>query len=303
MSSATIRIVPNIPRTLCVTFCCAFLSAQLSYRLRESTTAVMIEQDRAILSGNATLPEFQNRVLAPATFAAISRLSRGRLSDSQTWKATRLLTALVAFAAAYFCAWRLSGGDEGRTVAACALLLYAYAWTAMMHQWEHSSDFFDIAFICLAVFFAVQDRIAAIFAVAVVAAFNRESAAFAGLILGSQALTRSDIARSRIAWGLICTVASLAIVTGIRLWFSGHHTERQMLGIVVTVREWRWLLHPYGAGASGVAMFVPLGLILARQTQPWTATQRGLLIAAAAVAAIPLSSEASGSCVCFFRCT
>src|SRR5712691_2088740 len=84
-------------RTACLVFCCAFLSAQLSFRLRQSTTAEMIDNDRAVLAGRATLPEFQNRALAPATFVTIQKLSGGLLDDLQTWKAMRLFSALLAF--------------------------------------------------------------------------------------------------------------------------------------------------------------------------------------------------------------
>lgn len=279
-------IPPPVFRAVCIVFCCAFISAQLSFRLRQSTTVEMIENDRAILAGRATLPEFQNRILAPAAFAAVKTLSGGLLGDLQVWKAIRLLSALIAFAIVYMCAARLSGNSEGRALAACALLAYAYAWTAMMHQWELSSDFLDMAFIALMVFFSTLDRVAAVFMVAILAAFNRESAAFAGIILATQAWSRTDVSRNRIAWGALCTAAALILVDVIRWLLSGQHTQRQMLGLLVTVREWRWLLLPYGAGTSGIAMFLPLALLLKRQTHSWTPTQRGLVIAAAVVAAI-----------------
>ena len=282
----TAMISPASFRAVCIVFCCAFISAQLSFRLRQSTTIEMIENDRAILAGRATLPEFQNRILAPAAFAALTTITAGRLSDLQVWKTARLLWAVIAFAIVYVCAARLTGNREGRALAACALLAYAYAWTAMMHQWEVSFDFPDMAFIALMVFFSILDRLAAVFVVATLAAFNRESAAFGGIILAAQAWSRKDVSRNRIAWGALCTATSLILVDLIRWLVSGQHTQRQMLGLLVTIREWRWLLLPYGAGTSGLAMFLPLALLLKRQIEPWTPTQRGLLIAAAVVTAI-----------------
>jgi hypothetical protein len=268
---------------LFVVGCLAFLSAQLSYRLRAETAGVMIADAYRTLDGQPMLPEFQNRVLFPLLFKAARLASPASVDDLTLWKSLRVASAMMAFACSFWCALNLTR-SHARGLVVCVLLAYGYLWTIMSHQWEHYSDFFDVLFMALFVVCAVRQHLLLLPILSVAAACNRESAAFGGIVFACVALAEGGLRRralARVAWGIGCTLLALATIYQLRRILGGGPPPRQMIGLWHTLDHWRWFFLPFGSGPALVAMFAVPILLLKNVFPSLNSLQRGLLAAAA----------------------
>jgi hypothetical protein len=108
------------------------------------------------------------------------------------------------------------------------LLTYELVFT-FAQGWEHPTDFPDVALTGLWLWAAVAGRRWGVLAIAVAAAFNRESAAFAGVLwlvlYGFSGRWTPRI--PEVAFGILLSVASYATVLGIRWFFGGARSLTQ----------------------------------------------------------------------------
>lgn len=269
----------------------ALLSAQLSWRLRSDTMASTFQAELNILSGQSTLPEFQNRVLSPSLLLLARSVAPASMSDATLWHGLRTGQAAAAFLLIYLSAWRLSR-SRLRAALAMVMMTYAYVWTPMTLTAEHTSDFFDMMFVALAVWLVVEDRPVLLSVVAALGATNRESSAFAGVIWCAVWIVRDGGGwwqwRTWIP-GLAASGMAVAVVVGIRYFLSPDFQPEQRLGIFDTAEHWRWLFHPMGSGPMFLATLLPFWVALRALRRPWSAIQRGLFLSALGCAAVTLT--------------
>lgn len=159
-----------------------FVSGNLNARFRHLSESAGIE--RAILHSEPfiydgvarDIPPFRNRILVPLFMEASSRLVSG--TPQEHFIFWRLATAWAMFALFFY----LLRDGSAETVMLGASLLALVLVLSFGHPWEHASDFPDVAFHLGFCALAVARRRYALLVLALVAAGNRESAAFAGVI-------------------------------------------------------------------------------------------------------------------------
>ncbi len=287
--------VPAPPRShsrllaLLFVLCLAMLSAQLSFRVRDDRLDEDIRAEFAVLDGKPTHLEFQNRVIAPASLWLLRRVLPAGVADHSVWYAARFLQAAAGYLLLYAAVMALTGGRL-RALAATSLVAYAYVWTPLTHPWEYTSDFLDIGLTALMAWMAVRQRPLAMAGAVALAALNRESAAFGGLLWMALVAAHhgADLRQWRrlLTGGLFCLLAA-AVVLAVRHAF-GTQGVSQQIGIFELLNHWRWLLHPTGSVPIFAATVLVYAVLLLRLPRPWLADQRGLLWGALASAAITL---------------
>jgi hypothetical protein len=263
----------------------ALLSAQLSVQLRAETLPGTLVAELGALRGYPRYPEFQNRVLSPLMQLALREMFPANVSDKSVWFALRVLQAAVSYLVLYWVVFRVTGGRL-RALAAAALVCFAYAWTPLSHPWEYTSDFLDILFMSLFIGLALAERSILLTFVVIVAATNRESAGFAGVIWLALATVRYGPWPEewrRFAWGVFYMALAAAVVVALRVWLSADYKPRQNVGLWGAVLEWRWILHPDGAFPLLIAMAVSYLALMRSLPRPWTPDQVGLCLAAAVI--------------------
>jgi hypothetical protein len=263
----------------------ALLSAQLSVQLRAATLPGTLVVELDALRGYPRYPEFQNRILSPLMQVALREIFPANVSDKSVWFALRVLQAGVAYLVLYWVAFGVTGGRL-RALAATALVTFAYAWTPLSHPWEYTSDFLDILFMSLFIGLALAERSIVLTFVVIVAATNRESAAFAGVIWIALATVRYGPWPEqwrRFALGVFYIVLATTIAVALRVWLSADYKPGQNVGLWGALREWRWILHPDGAFPLLIAMAASFFALLRGVPRPWTTDQVGLGLAAATV--------------------
>ena len=187
----------------------ALLSAQLSIRLRADTLAYTFGTELGTLQGTPIRPENQNRILAAGLLAGLRHLFPVTVSDKSVWFALRVIQASLSFLVLYGVARHLTG-SRMRGIVATALTAYFYFWTTLSHPWESTSDFFDILFVAVMAALALQRRLLLLAGIVMLAAANRESAAFGGVMWAALSMMRSGTTAERVR-GIAVGVASNAI--------------------------------------------------------------------------------------------
>jgi hypothetical protein len=213
-----------------------FISAQLHPRFEHHLEALGKEQalvrgEHYVINGQDTYwPEFQNRILFAAALQVVSRFDV--LSPSQWYGVLRLLFAVSMFVVFWFALTR-SVRAPPRLAAASMLLLAFVLGLHFNHGWEHPSDYLDPIFMTGFLWATLERRAGWLFALSILAALNRESAVFGGLIWGCaygvsvmpHAPWRN---RLRINWrdafiGGAATVGAYATILGARRALGGSH--------------------------------------------------------------------------------
>jgi hypothetical protein len=255
-------------RHLFLAWCLAMLTVFISVSIggRTPHRAETIGQQEAILAGrhwqmegkDQYLPEYQNRVLFPLLLRVGTSL--GGMTGSRWYLLLRLATCFGMFLAA---GWSLGREDA---VTGSALLALGLLPT-FDFPWENPCDFLDAAYFFLLAAAVAGGRKGWAVALTALAAANRESAAFAGVIW--------IIVRGEIAFGAALTGMAGALVVALRYALGGPEgLRRQMLGIFAVQPGLVWPL-------LLVAMFGPALVWAANQK-----ASRKWLAAAGAVGAI-----------------
>lgn len=298
------RFVRNNAVPIALVLSLAFLSAELSVRLRADTFAERFASELATLHGQASRFEFQNRILAPGLLLFFREIFPPGVADRSVWFASRVVEASMAYVVLYAVAFRLTGGRL-RALLAVALVAYAYVWTPMSHAWEYTNDFLDILFTATFVGLALAGQRILLGIMAALAAMNRESAAFAGVIWMALAALRYRPWREhwrKFVPGVVYMALAGAIVAGLRYGLGHGLRPQQQLGAVETFMEWRWIVYPDGAFPMLVAMVLAFAVVLRGLPRPWTIDQKGLLAGASACAVITLVFGIAGELRVWLPC-
>ena len=213
-----------------------FLSSTLHPRFEHHGEALAKEQalvhgEHYVINGQDTYwPEFQNRIIFSAALAAVSQFRV--LSPSQWYGVLRILLAVAMFFI-FWLALTRSVRAPPRLAAASMLLLAFVLALHFNHGWEHPSDYLDPIFMIAFLWATLERRAGWLLALSIVAALNRESAVFGGVIWGcAYGLTVTPRApwrnKLRIEWrdafiGSAAAVAAYATIIVARRALGGSH--------------------------------------------------------------------------------
>jgi hypothetical protein len=277
----------------CLALMVCWVSGSLNGRFQHK--AEVVSQQSAILhrqplyfdGGPGDLPEFHNRVLMPA----LLRLSEHtRVASLQEWFiAWRLITAFLMFATFIVVTDR---GSWQWSIIGSGLLAYSLI-LSFGHPWEHPTDFPDVAFTVGFCALAMAGKPIALALLAVIAAANRESAAFAGLIW----ICIHGYASGRWKWrellkGAAISAAAYITVVALRQRFSVPGTPfRQLVvaaGLPDTILAFLKHPNPFGWPVMLAATVTPIGLLLWAMRHDVTEKEGRLLVAALAMFMVSL---------------
>jgi len=268
---------------------------------RQARRSEAIEMELAILngqpfheSGNLTyMPAFQNRILFPALLKLGSRL--GIFTVAGWYVFVRLLSALAMFFAFWYVLRINTGAGVKLTGAGLLSLAYCLVFTFSLPL-VLTSDFPDAMFACLFVFAALQRRRWLLLLLSVVAATNRESAAFAGVIwfflYGIKRERRIDIRESGFA--ALVSVCSYATTLLLRYelggWKAIGHTQSPgfKTNIFLLSQYVQHPLAPFSGLSLILCMITPFVLWIFYNRRALTTVQKRLLLASVAIAAASL---------------
>lgn len=284
-----------------------FVSVNLAGRFDHR--AEIIQQQFAILAGgpypiNGTpndVGAYQNRVMFPLALQVGVELGVG--SVGEWYLLLRLATACLAFSVLWLLLRQVAHAQPRLAIIGLGLLSYELIFT-FSQGWEHPTDFPDVAVTCLWVWSTLTRQSRTTLALCVLAAFNRESAAFAGVlwIAVNGFSSAGKIQRRQIGFGVLLSAASYVAVLAIRWIFGGPNAVvnntnvSDLLGtlprFVETSRAFLTHPTPWSWPVLLVAMAViPLGWIWTNRA--WLRSRETrMLVAAAAIAilSLPFSS-------------
>ena len=271
---------------LAIVLSLAILASQFSFRLRDLTWADAIAVQLRIWEGRIEIPEFQNRILAPALTVLALKIAPAGFSERSLWHILRFVEAAAGFVTLY-AAVSQTTGSRLRALVSVGLVTFAYLWAPKTDSGENPSDFFDIGFTALIVCLALAEKPLALMLVVVLASMNRESAAFAGIVWIAVTYMRygpGDLRKFLPA--LAYMVVSVAIVWGLRYGLAREFHPKQTLGAIESLNRWRAYFHPTGVTPMFAATALVFFAILRLMPRPWTADQKATMGAAIVCALI-----------------
>lgn len=235
---------------------------------------------------------FQNRVLFPAVFAALTHL--GILSDEGWYLALRTASAALLFLLCWIVFRKVTAAAPKQAAAGCILLAGALVFT-FNFKWEHTSDYPDAIFTLLMLAATVTFNRPFLIAAALLGAANRESAAFAGVfwvcLHGFDTLHK--VQWKEIIFGAALSIASYAAVIALRFAFGGPKAIGPGTQLVTFPDSLVWSVQ-YALSDPGLsswpvlafAMVVPMLLWIASNYRFFGVTQKRLLLAALLISLI-----------------
>lgn len=259
--------------------------------------AETIEQQFAILQGRPYLldgvrtyfPEFQNRILFPLLFAVTAQSRIG--SISQEYLVLRLLTATLAFLVFWHLLTAVGGVSLRVAAVGMGMLAYVLIFT-FNHGWEHPTDYLDVIMASLFVWVCLAHRRLAAVGLALLAAANRESAPFIGVIwfalYGMGPDRKPQYKEIAFAAGLV--VLAYGMVLSIRYALGGTAALAPQTTAIVWLGDFigEFIARPSPSGwpVLLVAMVAPLALWLWVDREWMGPTEKRLLLAGVAIALI-----------------
>src|ERR1041384_2056151 len=163
-------------------------------------------------------PEFRNRVLFPLAMVGVARLTG--LENREAFLLVRWVSAVFCFATLVWFSMTMTGNDIGASALAAALLALFFV-TSFNHPWEHPTDFPDATAMILGAWASIRRRLLPALAVAAIAAANRESAVFVGIVWIAVTTIPSTPARAiRILQGVAMMVLTLSVTLILRRVFA-----------------------------------------------------------------------------------
>jgi|GEM_PF-2335078 hypothetical protein len=296
--SRTREIVVSLIFVSCLALGVAFVSGYLGDRQKHRGEIIQMQFDLLqgkdyVLNGRAMyLPSFQNRVLFPFALAAATRL--GVLDANDSFILLRLVTAALALATLWWTARAISNCSPKLAAVGTLLLAFGLIFT-FQFAWEHPTDFLDVVLIALMVWATVKKRPLLLLGIALVAAANRESAAFAGVLWG---LSYAWDEKRRPQWNelaraFLLIVVPYAAVLLLRYAFGGARavtTGTQMVTALSSLQNDLKILTayvtPFNWLSLAIAMFVPPLLWVTTNWRDMTFLQHRLVYAALALVLI-----------------
>jgi hypothetical protein len=262
---------------------------------RQSHRSDVIETQLRILEGGPAvfgrdevyLPTNQNRIMVPLALAAV--IGMGTPMDT-AYVAVRFATAVIMFLGVAWILYRTTLTDErlaGVTLVtlACALV------PSFNYGWEQPSDFPDVLFMIALAAAGVGGRRAVMIALTSIAAANRESAAFSGVIWAClHGRANRHVAWREIVFAGGLSATALVSVLTLRSVFGGPaaigSTTQTLAGFLPALDAFAGALrHPSPTSwlALLAVMFAPTTLWLHVNRGQLDAAHKGLIVAAVAV--------------------
>lgn len=292
------RLLASLVLAACFALVVVFVSSYQGERQENRPEIIQMQfdllqgQDYVINGRPLYLAAFQNRILFPLLFVNAAR--PGLLNVNDTYLLLRIITATLALWAMFWAARGL--GNVSSKLAAGGMLLVAYGLICTFgYNWEHPTDVLDVMFMAGIVWATATHRLAFALLIALAAATNRESAAFAGVLWGfSYGLNeRWRPNFSELGRAALLVAVPFALVLGLRYAFGGARAvvnETQLITAFTSLQnDFNTLTDyttPFSWLALGFAMFVPPLLWLASNWRTMVPIQRRLVYAAAALGGI-----------------
>jgi hypothetical protein len=250
----------------------------------------------AVFDGNVVyLPTNQNRILVPL---ALTSLAGAGMNPLAAYTAVRVLTAIAMFAGVAWLIVRTTNADPRVTAAALVVLALALL-PSFNYGWEQPSDFPDVFFMTACAALAVMGRRGQTLVVAALAAANRESAAFAGVIWAAVNWRTDDgrIAAREVGFGAVISATAMIVVFALRYALGGAAAVGSDTQTIVSLRETIVSLaeavnHPSPTRWPVLAavMFGPVGFWLFRNRARFDRRHVGLVAAAVIISTLTLST-------------
>lgn len=286
------EIVVSLVFVSCLALGVVFVSGYLGDREKFRGEVVQMQFDLLqgqdyVLNGRPMyLPSFQNRVLFPLALLAVTRV--GGLDANDAFILLRLATAALALLAVWWTARSISACSPKLAAAGTLLVAFGLVLT-FQFAWEHPTDLFDVLFVALMTWAVAKKRALLLLGIAVVAAMNRESAAFAGVLWGfAYALDESR----RVQWrevgrAAILMIVPYAAVLALRYAFGGARAvaaDTQMITAFSSLQhDFKILtdyLTPFNWLTLALAMFIPSLMWVASNRRATISIQRHFVYAA-----------------------
>jgi hypothetical protein len=254
-----------------------FVSNNIETRLEHRQETV--QQQFAILEGHAypvdgeetDPPQFRSRVLFPAMLAFASRWE---IVPPAAWFVIlRIATAFLAFLVFSLLLVEAAGASWKLAAAGCGWLALGLILT-FNHSWEHPTDFPDVLFFSLAIWFSIQKKRSLLVAATILGTLNHQTIAFAGVLWaclhGLDATRKLRPAEIGFAGLLMASsrLTSWLVESAIR---GGAGWGHVMNGYETIGQFFHFLAHPYASG------WPVLLVALAAPTAVWLAVNRSAL--------------------------
>ena len=176
---------PVLALSACLAIFICFISENLGGRAEHHSEVV--RNQFAILEGQHQtfdgvenpLPQFASRVMFPAMLATAAQ--NPALNEWQWYVVLRGATAFLAFLAFFLLCFRQERMSLVTATLGAAALAYGLVFT-FNHPWEHPTDFIDVIAFSVFLWLALEKRRVALAIATLVATFNHETAAFAGVL-------------------------------------------------------------------------------------------------------------------------
>lgn len=292
------RLLASLVLAACFALVVVFVSSYQGERQENRPEIIQMQFDLLqgkdyVINGRPIyLAAFQNRILFPLLLINLTR--PGLLDANDAWLLLRLVTATLALWAVFWAACGL--GNVSSKLAAGGMLLVAYGLICTFgYNWEHPTDMLDVMFMAGIVWATAVRRVGLVLLIALAAATNRESAAFAGVLWGfcygltdNRRLNFSELGRA-----VLLVAVPYALVLLLRYVFGGARAvadETQLVTAFTSLQnDFNTLtdyMTPFNWLALGFAMFVPPLLWLASNRRTMVPIQRRLVYAAAALTGV-----------------
>lgn len=209
--------------TLALATAVCFVSNNLNSRLqhRDETVAqqmALLARAPLVFDGQPTDgPEFRNRLLFPLAMVGAARVTG--LQEREAFLLVRWLSAAVCFGALIWFAM-VVGANDITGAALAALLLAVFFVASFNHPWEHPTDFPDATAMLLGAWAAIRRRVLPALLIAAVAAANRESAAFVGVLWIAVTTLDAPSRVKRVIQGAAIILVALSVTLTLRRLFS-----------------------------------------------------------------------------------
>jgi hypothetical protein len=248
----------------------------------------------AVFDGNIVyLPTNQNRILVPLALAPLIGVG---IDPLVAYTTIRTLTAIALFAGVAWILGRTTSADP-RLIAAALVVLALALVPSFNYGWEQPSDFPDVLFVTAFASLAVSGRPWLTLAVAALAAANRESAAFAGVIWAAVNWRQDGLrvdARA-LGFGALISVTAVGVVLGLRYALGGMAAVGSNTQTVVSL--WETIVSLAEAvnqpsltrwPVLAAVMFGPVGCWLLLNRARFDRKHRGLILAAVTISVLTL---------------
>ena len=258
------------------------------------TQLKLLKGEPAVFDGRVVyLPTNQNRILVPL---ALASLVGAGVTPLAAYTTVRLGTAIAMFLGVAWILRRTTEADP-RLVAAALTVLALAIVPSFNYGWEQPSDFPDVLFMTAFAALAVTGHRWVTIAVAALAAANRESAVFAGVIWGAVNWRKEGgrFDSREVGVAALISATAMTVVLGLRYALGGAAAVGSDTQTIVSI--WETIVSLAEAvnqpsltrwPVLAIAMFGPVVLWLLSNRTRLDRKHVGLVAAAAGITVLTL---------------